>query len=96
MWKKIVAACALCLTSLSWAALDVNTADAQQLTQLKGIGPSTADNIIKAREQGNFQSWDDFIQRVKGIGKASANKLSEQGLTINGKNYEGVATTVSK
>lgn len=49
--------------------IDINTADAKQLSQLKGIGNSYAVRIVEYREQnGAFQVPED-IMKVKGIGK---------------------------
>jgi len=50
------------------AKVDLNTADAAALTQIKGIGPATAENILSYRKEiGKFKSVDDLLQ-VKGIG----------------------------
>lgn len=49
--------------------ININTATAEQLQSLKGIGPSKAAAIIADREKlGAFQSIDE-IKRVKGIGE---------------------------
>lgn len=49
--------------------IDINRATAEQLQQLKGIGPSKAKAIVDDREQkGRFKSIAD-IKRVKGIGE---------------------------
>jgi len=49
--------------------IDINTATAQQLQQLKGIGPSKAEAIVADREKkGKFNRIED-IKRVKGIGE---------------------------
>lgn len=49
--------------------IDINRATAEQLQQLKGIGPSKAKAIVDDREQkGSFKSIAD-IKRVKGIGE---------------------------
>lgn len=53
-----------------WAmAVNVNTADAQQLADLlSGVGPAKAQAIIEYREQhGEFKSLAD-LQKVQGIG----------------------------
>ena len=49
--------------------IDINTADTQTLTTLKGIGKSKAQAIILYREtNGRFKSVDELLQ-IKGIGK---------------------------
>jgi competence protein ComEA len=48
--------------------VNINTATAEQLTQLKGIGPSHAAKIIEFREKnGPFKTPEDLTQ-VSGIG----------------------------
>lgn len=70
------------LYSFAWG-LDINTASAQQLTQLKGIGEKTANRILEERRKGGaFLSVDDFRVRVKGMGKKKIQQLQEQGVQI--------------
>lgn len=58
--------------------VNINTADAGELTRLKGIGPAMARRIVEYREEnGAFQSPEE-LQRVKGIGKVKFAKLKEQ------------------
>lgn len=60
------------------AMVNINTASADELTKLKGIGPAMAQRIVEYREEnGMFQAPED-LQRVKGIGKAKFAKLKEQ------------------
>jgi len=55
--------------------VNVNTANAELLATLPGIGPSTAARIIEYREtQGRFKSVED-IQNVKGIGPKRYERL---------------------
>ncbi|MFW2365619.1 MAG: ComEA family DNA-binding protein [Desulforhopalus sp.] len=55
--------------------ININTADQQLLTQIKGVGPSTARKIIDYRkENGEFKSIDDLMN-VKGIGEKSLAKM---------------------
>lgn len=55
-------------------AVNINTATAEQLSQLDGIGKAKAEAIILYRQQhGQFKSLDDITQ-VKGIGKAILDK----------------------
>lgn len=49
--------------------VNINTASAEQLTVLKGVGESTAQKIIDYRQQnGSFKSIED-IKNVSGIGE---------------------------
>jgi competence protein ComEA len=55
--------------------IDVNQASWVEWMQLEGIGETTARKIVKDREaNGPFQSVDD-VQRVKGIGPATLEKI---------------------
>ena len=55
-------------------AVNINTATAEQLSQLDGIGKAKAEAIIVYRQQhGQFKSLDDITQ-VRGIGKAILDK----------------------
>jgi comEA protein len=58
--------------------ININTADKNELTKIKGIGPSKADKIIALREKiGRFKKKEELLQ-VKGIGKKTLEKMSEQ------------------
>ncbi len=49
--------------------ININTATVEQITQLKGIGQSYAERVIKYRdENGTFKTPDD-IMKVPGIGQ---------------------------
>jgi competence protein ComEA len=49
--------------------ININTASAEQLAQLKGIGPSHAAKIVAYREKnGPFKMPEDLMQ-VSGIGQ---------------------------
>ncbi len=50
-------------------ALDANTASAEQLESVRGVGPRTAEIIVQERQRGGrFESIDDLSNR----GAASA------------------------
>lgn len=55
--------------------INLNTANAQQLQQVPGIGPATADKILKMRKSyGPFKSVDD-LRAIKGIGPKRLEKM---------------------
>lgn len=90
MFKKIVLAASTVLVMLTAAGaaqaeVDVNKATAAELDGLPGIGPSSSNAILEERKKGNFKDWPDLESRVKGIGNRSATKLSQAGLTVDGK-----------
>ncbi|WP_442905598.1 ComEA family DNA-binding protein [Halomonas sp. BC04] len=60
------------------APINVNTADAELLAELPGVGPSRAEAIIEEREtNGLFESADD-LTRVSGIGPATVEAFRDQ------------------
>lgn len=64
-------------------AIDVNAATQEQLRELRGIGPKTAQVIIEERARGGrYESLDDLSDRVKGIGPKKAAALQASGLTV--------------
>ncbi len=48
--------------------VNINTADAEKLATLKGIGPALAQRIIEYREQNGAFKTVDEIKNVRGIG----------------------------
>lgn len=55
--------------------LDINKANADQLTALPGVGSKKAGEIVKYRElNGNFKSVDELVN-VKGIGVKMVAKM---------------------
>jgi competence protein ComEA len=54
--------------------VNVNTATAEQLALLPGIGPSRAEAIIQARQNRPFRAVQDLL-RVRGIGPATLQNL---------------------
>ena len=66
----------------AWAAVNINTATQSELESVKGLGPSKAKAIIDYREKnGAFKSMDE-LDKVKGFGKASIEKLKGE-LTVD-------------
>ena len=60
---------------LNTSIVNINSASETELVALPGIGPSKARAIAQYRQQqGNFKSVDD-LQKVKGIGPATLEKL---------------------
>lgn len=63
--------------------LNINTATAEDLTLLPGIGETLADRIIAYRESnGQFTTTEDLLN-VKGIGSAGFTKIAEY-ITVGG------------
>jgi competence protein ComEA len=62
------------------ALIDINSADTKTLESLPGVGPSTAQEIVKGRP---YKSVDD-LGKVKGIGKAKLEKIKPL-VTVGGK-----------
>jgi competence protein ComEA len=58
--------------------ISLNTATLEQLDQLDGIGPTTAQKILDWRkEHGGFRSVDD-LQQISGIGPKRFESLKEK------------------
>lgn len=76
----------LVTTGFAFAQVDVNKADQIALDGVKGLGPKTSKSVLEERKNGgDFKDWSDLERRVKGVGAKSAAKLSNAGLTVNGK-----------
>ena len=95
MLKKILALVAMLYAAACFAAVDVNKAGAAELDSIKGIGPSISTKILDERKKGSFKDWNDFIERVKGIGEGNATKFSNEGLTVNGSTFKAVTAVPS-
>jgi len=55
--------------------ININTATSEELQQVPGIGPVTADKILQMRKSyGAFKSVDDLLA-VKGLGKKRLDKM---------------------
>ena len=79
---------ALVLSLVSFGAfaaqIDINTASAEQLTALNGIGEAKAAAIVEHRKaHGPFKSIDQLVE-VKGIGLKLVEKNRDM-MTVGGK-----------
>jgi competence protein ComEA len=64
---------------------ELNLANQAELEQLKSIGPQLSARILAERTQhGPFVDWADFMRRMKGVGPATARRLSAGGLVVQG------------
>lgn len=62
--------------------VNIQTATADQLQLLPGIGPSKAEAIVAQRERRAFRRVEDLM-RVRGIGRATFRRLRSM-LTVDG------------
>ncbi|THF57685.1 ComEA family DNA-binding protein [Pseudothauera rhizosphaerae] len=64
--------------ALAGGPVNINTADATALEQIKGIGPAKAKAIVEYRQQhGKFATTAD-LAKVPGIGDKTVEKLGDQ------------------
>ena len=96
MLKKMLALVAMLFAAAAFAAVDVNKATAAELDGIKGIGPGISTKILDERKKGNFKDWNDFIERVKGVGEGNAAKFSAEGMTIGGAAFKATAAPDTK
>lgn len=84
--KTLLLAFAALLLSISaaFAAVNANTATADELQTVAGIGPTIAQRIVDERRNGPYKSLDDIQARVKGVGETSIRKMAAAGLTVSG------------
>jgi len=62
--------------------VNINTATSEELQQVPGIGPATAEKILQMRKSyGTFKSVDDLLA-IKGIGKKRLEKMRKY-LTVS-------------
>ena len=89
----------LALAPAGAGAIDLNTASAQELQTVRGIGSKTAEVIVQERTRGGrFLSLQDLSDRVRGIGPKRLQSLQAAGLTVapeGGTNSKNSAASVS-
>src|ERR1700726_3096116 len=62
--------------------VNINVANSEELQQVPGIGPATAEKILQMRKSyGTFKSVDDLLS-IKGIGKKRLEKMRKY-LTVS-------------
>jgi competence protein ComEA len=77
--RSLILALALSpMAAIATGPVDINSADAASLEQVKGIGPAKASAIVQFREQnGPFASVDDLVQ-VPGLGEKTVAQIRDQ------------------
>lgn len=63
--------------ALAQDLIDINTATAQELTSLPGIGPVIAGKIVEYREAKPFDTVEEVLE-VKGIGPAKFEAIKDR------------------
>ena len=58
--------------------ININTADVDKLSTLKGVGPSTAQKIIDYREQNGAFKTIDELKNVRGIGQKKFDTIKDR------------------
>lgn len=82
-FATLALAAGLSLAAMPAHALDVNSATVDQLRGIRGVGPKTAETIVKERERGGrFESMEDLSDRVRGIGARRVQALEAAGLRV--------------
>ena len=62
--------------------ININTANSEELQQVPGIGPATAEKILQMRKSyGAFKSVDDLLS-IRGIGRKRLEKMRKY-LTVS-------------
>ncbi|WP_168015572.1 ComEA family DNA-binding protein [Halomonas salinarum] len=57
--------------------ININTASAEQLETLPGIGSARAEDIVADREANGDYSSADELMRINGIGEATVNGMRD-------------------
>ena len=84
MKRLLLALVVLVMSSIAFAAVNINTATLAELEALPGIGPVKGQAIIDYRKaNGPFKSIDD-LKKVNGIGDATLEKVKQSGVSLSG------------
>lgn len=87
MFRTLIAVLFAAFAFCAQAAVDANKASQAELETVKGIGPGLSTKILDARKAGSFKDWNDFVERVGGVGPGNAARFSQAGLTVNNAAY---------
>ena len=91
--KVLLMSAILGLSTAALAVVDINAANQEELQTLKGIGAKKAADIIAYREaHGGFKDVEELLN-VKGVGKATLEKLRSE-IVVEGD--KGVAAKQAK
>lgn len=99
MLSKLAAIALLAISTIgtAWAQVDINRADQTALESIKGVGPAMSKSMLDERTRGGkYKDWNDLEKRVKGVGPASAKRLSQAGLTVDGQSRPQAAGEMAK
>ena len=76
--KSVAAAPSKSDGAASVGLININTADSEELQKITGIGPATAEKIIRYREENGAFSSVDELTNVSGIGEKTLEKMRPQ------------------
>ena len=77
MKKVLLGVIVSLMMSLQIFACNINTANEKELSELKGIGPSTAQKIVQYRKEHKFNKTEDLM-KVKGIGQKKYDSIKKE------------------
>ncbi|SAY51553.1 ComEA family DNA-binding protein [Neisseria weaveri] len=88
MKRYLLGLAGVLLSALSLAAVNINTATAEELKALPGIGPAKAEAIVAYRSaNGPFKAVED-LKKVKGIGEGVYGRLKDEATVAGVKKKE--------
>ena len=83
----------LLMVSTSFAQVNINTANVEELDTLKGIGPAKAQAIVDYREKNGPFKFGEDLTKVKGIGPKIMEKIKDE-ISISASTSKTVKKTV--